>query len=103
MQQQVRDFIAESGLFLEPQARFLDMTAELGELGKELLRASNYGRRAVTPSPAVADELGDCLFALLSLCESLSMDGEAALADALAKYRRRLAASGGIGSEVADI
>ena len=99
MQHKVRDFITESGLFLEPQARFLDMTSELGELGKELLRVSDYGKRAVMSSPAVADELGDCLFALLCLCESLSVDGEAALDAALDKYRRRLAASGAMSSE----
>ena len=39
----------------------------------------------------ISDELGDCLFALVNVARHLSVDGEMALQDTIAKLRRRFA------------
>jgi NTP pyrophosphatase (non-canonical NTP hydrolase) len=40
------------------------------------------------------DEIGDALFSLLAFANSLDVDADAALDDALAKYERRIDATG---------
>lgn len=98
MQDEVRRFLAAHDLSLDSTLRHIDLTSEVGELGKELLKAGAYGTQPIRPNGAIALEAGDCLFSLLALCESLSIDAQAALAMALDKYRRRFDAAGHIGS-----
>ena len=74
-QQRVKDWMARYGLGTDPQARMLDLSSEVGELAKEVLKSTAYGTR-----------LGDCLFSLLCLSQCLGLEGEAALGKALEKY-----------------
>lgn len=97
-QRMVTEFARVHGLNLEPQVRLLDLTSELGELSKELLKASDYGKRDFTATEDMEEEMGDCLFSLLCLCSSLQLDGERALHRALEKYRLRFAERKEIGS-----
>ena len=41
-QQQAADFAREHGLSLSAQGRFIDLVSEIGELGKEILKATGY-------------------------------------------------------------
>lgn len=99
MQARVGAFCAAHGLELGALARFADLASEVGELGKELLRAGGYAGEAVRGNPQMALEAGDCLFSLLALCEGLGIDAEAALDAALAKYAARFDRKGHVGSE----
>ena len=49
------------GLGTDPQARMLDLSSEVGELAKEVLKATGYGTRPLAPTPSMEEELGDCL------------------------------------------
>lgn len=91
-------FARAHGLNMDPQVRFLDLSSELGELSKELLKASGYGAAPITAGPAMEEELGDCVFSLLCLANSLNLDAKAALEGALEKYRKRFAEKQEIGS-----
>lgn len=93
-QEQAARLIKDFGLMTNPASRFLDLNSELGELAKELLKAGNYGGKTITVTDGVKDELGDCLFSMLALCEALGLDGEEHFYHALEKYRRRLADTG---------
>jgi NTP pyrophosphatase (non-canonical NTP hydrolase) len=81
-----------------PQNHALDLMSEVGEVAKSLLQASDYGRSPLQLSPAMSEELGDVFYSLVALAESLNINLEAALDDALAKYEARLALQGHAGS-----
>ena len=96
-QQRVKDWMARYGLGTDPQARMLDLSSEVGELAKEVLKSTAYGTRPFTPTASLEEELGDCVFSLLCVSEALGLDGEKALDQALEKYKARFAEAGDIG------
>lgn len=98
MQRRVADFTASAGIDTDVPYRVLDLASETGELAKEVLKATAYGREPFLPIAGWSGELADTLFALLCLANSTGVDLEVALDDALAKYAARLAASGEAGS-----
>lgn len=97
-QRTVAEFAESHGMSREPWVRFLDFSSEAGELSKELLKASKYGTRPPEPVPSMEEELGDCVFSLLCLADSLGLDALAALESSLRKYERRFQTTGKIGS-----
>ncbi len=97
-QKKVSEFARAHTLNMDPQVRFLDLISELGELSKEFLKVSDYGKRPLAVTEEMKGELGDCIFSLLCLCDSLGLDGENALCAALEKYRKRLLEKGDLGS-----
>lgn len=94
----VGEFNAEHGLEMPPEHRLLDLESEVGELAKELLKASEYGERPLETTPGLEDEFGDVYYALLSLADECGIDPEAALKASMEKYRERLASGGSVGS-----
>ncbi len=97
-QRTAAEFARAHGLNMEPQTRLLDLVSELGELSKEILKASGYGESSVAVTKGMEEETGDCVFSLLCLADSLGLDAEAALFAALEKYRRRFEETGQTGS-----
>ena len=97
-QARVADFVAAHDIDAPIEARVLDLVSEVGELAKEILKGSKYGRAPFAPPAGWAGELADTLFALLCLANSTGVDLDAALAAALAKYADRLATCGDAGS-----
>lgn len=79
--------------------RYVDLVSEIGELGKELLKGSDYGKTPLQFSLAAKDEMGDCIFSLLALCVEMDIDPSEALDYALSKYEARFSESGMIGSD----
>ena len=99
-QRRVADMAARYSLSMDVFARYMDLSAELGEVGKELLQASDYGLSGMSMSAALAGELGDCLFSLLLLGEALKIDMTDSLQTAIKKYEHRWAGKGDIGSGI---
>ena len=94
----VADFVSRHNLEAPPTARLLDLVAEVGELAKELVNGSEYGRRDLSLPSAWADELGDVFFSLICLANATDVSLDRALAIALEKYEQRLAQRGEAGS-----
>jgi len=80
------------------EIRFIDLASEVGELGKEILKTSNYGKEACKPSASKADEIGDVLFSLACIANTLGVDLEDAMRAAIEKYHARFAKTGDVGS-----
>ncbi len=99
LQGSVAALVDEYGLEAPVHARALDLASEVGELAKEVLEGTDYGRAPFEATEGWTAELGDALFALVCLANSTGVDLEAALAGALQKYRERFALGGGTGSE----
>lgn len=97
-QEKAAAFARSHGLSMAPQIRFADLVSELGELSKELLKASDYGTGSLALTAGMEEELGDCVFSLLCLADCLGIDAEDALDGVLAKYERRFSERGEVGS-----
>ncbi len=98
MQKAVNEFVLAHRLSCGAQARYIDLTSEVGELGKEILKGSDYGRTACRSSENTEEELGDCLFSLLALACELNIDAQQALNRVLEKYETRFSEKGNISS-----
>jgi len=98
MQKTVKDFTHEFSLHTSPEIRYMDLVSEVGELGKEIIKSTNYGKEGFMKTSEMAEEAGDCLFSLLALCNELDIDAEKALLQALCKYRQRFKQKGSIDS-----
>lgn len=96
-QQQVAEFLADHEMDADPTYRILDLASEVGELAKDANDSTDYGANPERLT-VNSDELGDALFALLALAESLDVDAEETLDEALAKYEARIEETGDAGS-----
>ncbi|SDR44040.1 MazG nucleotide pyrophosphohydrolase domain-containing protein [Natronobacterium texcoconense] len=88
-QRQVAEFVDEYDLETPPAFRLLDLVSEVGELAKDANVSTGYGDDPADLEIA-PDEVGDALFALLAVADSLEIDAEDALEEALEKYEKRL-------------
>jgi NTP pyrophosphatase (non-canonical NTP hydrolase) len=79
-------------------SRALDLSSEVGELCKEVLKSTDYGSRSFQGSSNLEMELGDVMVSLLLLGSSLNLDLDVALEKSLQKMRARVAATGFVSS-----
>ena len=98
-QQRVAAFVDEHDLHGEPAFRVLDLAAEVGEIAADAAESTDWGTEPAELAIAT-DEIGDALFSLLAVAESLDVDAGDALDESLAKYEARInetrsASSGG--------
>lgn len=98
VQRAVADFAEQAGLRASIEAGVLDLASEVGELAKEVLKGSRYGREPYSTTEGWIEEMGDVIFALLLLANTTGVDLEAALDATLAKCRERLEQTGSIES-----
>lgn len=98
-QRRAAAFARHHNLLYDPTTHALDLVSEVGEVAKEVLLATDYGRRTPQLRPELADELGDTLYSLLALAEACGVDADSALSAALEKYKRRLTEQGKAGSK----
>lgn len=99
MQERVREFCEQHQLSSSSSARLLDLVSEVGELAKEFLKASAYGQHEIkAKNDAMILELGDILFSLLSLANSLDINAQNALDLVLLKYEQRMREKNNISS-----
>lgn len=88
-QQQVAAFLETHELDGDPAFRILDLVSEVGEIAKDANESTEYGA-SPEDLDVKTDELGDALFSLLAVAESLDVDADDALDEALEKYRVRM-------------
>lgn len=102
IQHRIAEFTQTHDLATSLSARLLDLVSEVGELAKEVLKVSNYGKDDfVLPADQQENwdkEIADVLFALICLANSTQVDLDTALDTVLAKYKARLNAQGDAGS-----
>ncbi|MBI5148810.1 nucleotide pyrophosphohydrolase [Candidatus Pacearchaeota archaeon] len=91
IQEKIKKFIATNNLKHKPEMHMLDLVSEVGEISKELLKMTDYGNRSIKFNEEISLELGDALFSLIALANSLNVDLETALDMVLKKYEKRLA------------
>lgn len=88
-QRRAADFAAKHNLHHDPRVYALDLMSELGEVAKEILLATDYGKRPYSQNEAIAGELGDTLYSLCQLATAAGVDLEDAFSQTLRKYEAR--------------
>jgi NTP pyrophosphatase (non-canonical NTP hydrolase) len=89
-QAQIDASIQALGGYWPPLANLARLFEECGELARVVNQTHGPKRRkADEHPPELAEELGDTLYVLLALANSLGVDLDAALRTVLAKYERR--------------
>lgn len=89
MQNKVNDLIKKYNLNTDVSTRYIDLVSEIGELGKEIIKGSDYNTKDFEVTKDTKEEIGDCLFSLLALCSNLNLDYKQCLDIALNKYQKR--------------
>ena len=95
----VSQMVKRYDLETTPELRYVDLTTEIGELGKELLKGSDYGKKKLEKTDNLESEIGDTLFSLTCIANSLNIDLQTALINVMRKYKNRFNQKGSIGSE----
>ena len=90
VQKKVQSFCKKNNLSSSVEHRVLDVVSELGELSKEILKASNYGKSSYVANEKLKLEVGDVLFSLITVANSLDVNLDAALEAVLKKYEKRI-------------
>ncbi len=98
IQQKIKTFCEENKLVSPPEHALLDTMSELGEVAKEILKMTNYGRDPYKYREEVKSELGDVLYSLITVANTFDIDLEEALLEVVGKYEKRLK-KGSAGSE----
>ncbi len=89
-QAQVDASIQSLGGYWPPLANLARLFEECGEVARAVNQLHGAKRRKPgEPEPDVAGELGDALYVLIALANSLEIDLDAGLRAAIEKYRRR--------------
>ncbi len=86
----VERFFIENNLESDAEVRILDLLSELGEVSKEILKGTDYGSKPLTQTENLSLEMGDLIFSTLALANSLRINLDDALEEALKKYKKRL-------------
>lgn len=97
-QEKVKDFVKSYDLEAKPEFRALDIVSEIGEVAKELLKASKYGKSECSYSEGIKRELGDLLFSVICLANTYEIDLSEALDLVLEGYKKRIGKYGSPGS-----
>jgi len=90
LQKRVAAFVEANRLETDVAHRVLDLTSEVGEVAKEVLKSTRYGKTRFKKSENWESELGDILFSIICVANTTGVDLEKALGNALMKYRKRI-------------
>ena len=90
IQKKIKEFCKNNNMESPVEHRLLDTMSELGEVAKEILKMSNYGRGPIKYRKELKNELGDVLFSLITVANTFNVDLEEALQQVLKKYKQRL-------------
>ena len=90
IQKKVKEFVQKHNLEHNAEITMLDLVSELGEVSKEILKSSDYGKRNSESSKEIESEIGDLFYSLINLANNYNIDLEKALDIVLDKYEKRL-------------
>ena len=88
LQKKVQDFFKDNNLELSVEDRVVDFIYEVGELSKEILLSTSYGKSEFKSTDNLKNELGDVFYSLIVLANSFDIDMEEILDKTLDKYSK---------------
>lgn len=96
-QERVSEFLENNDMQAPPEFRIMDFISEAGEIVKDAVKTAEYGE-AREKMDVKEDEIGDVLFSILAVADSLDIDAEKAFESAMEKYHERIDEKGDAGS-----
>ena len=99
IQKRVKEFCKKNKLGSSVEHRVLDTLSELGEVAKEILKMSDYGKKPINYKEELKSELGDLFYSLITIANYFDIDLGEALNIVLEKYEKRLKKSGSASSQ----
>ena len=99
VQENVAQMTEKYNLEISPELRYIDLTSEVGELGKEILLSTEYGKNQFCATDNLESEIGDTLYSLICIANSLDINLSNALIKVIQKYEQRFFEKGNIGSK----
>jgi len=94
----VKNFVDERNIGTSVENRMLDVLSEAGELAKELLKSSDYGKKPFEKNFGFENEFGDIFFSLICLANQTNINLQDSIETALIKYEARFIDHQHIGS-----
>ena len=98
MQEEVKQLMEKYHLNANLENRYISLSSELGELGKEIVKGNRYGSKEFEETENFKLELGDVLFDYILLCNVAGVDIYQSYQSSLEKYEKRFLKQGTIGS-----
>lgn len=98
IQEKVKEFCEKNNMEHEIEYRVLDLVSEIGEVAKEILKMTDYGKKSMEFREEIKLELGDAFYSLITIANYFNINLEEALNLVLEKYKKRLE-KGSAGSE----
>ena len=98
IQETVDNYIKKYNLESSTEIRFIDLVSGVGELGKEILKGNDYGKKDYCNTENLKSEFGDVLFSLICIANGVNVDLKQSLEEVLTKYEDRFSKKGNIGS-----
>jgi NTP pyrophosphatase (non-canonical NTP hydrolase) len=97
-QEKVKKFCKDKNLESTLEIKMLDLVSEVGEISKEVIKGTNYGKKDFKKTENTEAEIGDVFFVLITLANQLNIDLDVALEKVLEKYQKRFEVKKEIGS-----
>src|SRR4051794_40136631 len=98
IQDKINKFTINKCINSRVDVRIIDLTSEVGELSKEVLKGTDYGNKQFNITKDWESELGDVLFSLICIANETNANLEDCLNNVLNKYEKRFESKGNLGS-----
>ncbi len=98
VQEIIKTFTQDKNLNASISFRMIDLTSEVGELSKEILKGTNYGIKEFKKTEEWNSEIGDVLFSLICIANQTDTNLEDCLKYVLDKYEMRFINKGELSS-----
>lgn len=89
-QEKVKKFCKKYNLNHSLETRMIDLVSELGEVSKEVLKMTDYGKKKLKYRKEFEEELGDVYYSLITVANTFNVDLNKSLEKVLAKYEKRI-------------
>lgn len=99
IQEQAKELAKKYHLHAGIENRYISLSSEVGELGKEIVKGNRYGSNEFNKTENFAMEIGDVFFDFILLCNVADVNLEEAYKGAMQKYQKRFLEHGTIGSK----
>lgn len=90
IQNKVKEFANKYHLQYSPEIIVLDLVSEIGEVAKEILESTSYGKKSYEFRKEIIIEIGDVFYSLINLANYFKINLEDALKLVIHKYEDRL-------------
>ncbi len=99
IQKEIREWIRDKGFKWPLYVQYIHLVEEIGELGESLTvsqgdRKQGSGEKALADHDDVEEEIGDSLFALISIANELNLDIKKILDETFIRYDMKMKRKG---------